>query len=213
MALPATDDFAGTGALSGNWTHQTATTVTRASDHMTGGNGAFGYAFWNADAFNDDQYAEGVVGGVGLNPVYVGVTVRASGTGGSYNNYFLYIDTSDAYLGKTVAGSFSALVTFTGGGVLAGSSATYRLEAEGTTLRAYKNSVQLGTDQTDSSLASGSAGVGGYDSAGFQTSSLDDWEGGNLGATGVTRDPGVGALSLAGATGSLGFTINMPDEA
>jgi hypothetical protein len=32
------------------------------------------------------------------------------------------------------------------------------------------------------------------------------------GGGGVTRDPAQGALSLAGTTGSLGFTINMPDE-
>jgi hypothetical protein len=56
-----------------------------------------------------------------------------------------------------------------------------RLEVSGTTLTVKYNGTTIDT-ATDSSLASGSAGVVCYDAGAFERA--DDWEGGNLGAGG-----------------------------
>lgn len=74
-----------------------------------------------------------------------------------------------------------------------------RLEIEGTTLRVYKNGVQIGTDITDATYASGSTGL-------MQRSSLvvadqyDDFETGSLGGGGgnTYTDPASGTLTGAG---------------
>jgi hypothetical protein len=176
MALPATDDFnrANAATLGANWTDQNAGMSVSSNKAVPTG-GAFSQAYWNADIFDDDQYSQAVLGEIGFasSAQYVGALVRASGAA-SNNDYMLYADFSDVYLGKWVAAAFSLITTFSGQSTV---GATYRLEVEGTTLRGYKNGVQLGTDQTDSALSSGSAGVMGFNSG---TARMDDWEGGNL---------------------------------
>lgn len=174
MALPATDNFnranGGTGA---NWTTQINAGAI-VSNAWQGPGGAFGYEYWNADSFPDDQYGQGVLGlaGVASSQQYAGITLRAAGTGASFDNYFIYADNNNIYIGKNVAGSFTLLQTISGEST---NGDTYKATVESSTIKAYRSGVQIGSDQTDAAFTSGSVGVGGL--SGF----LDDWEGGAIG--------------------------------
>ncbi len=108
-----------------------------------------------------------------------------------------------AFLQKITAGTRTNVYTLP-------SAPTYgqviRLEAQGSTLRVYYDGSQIGTDQTDSSFATGAVGIFIIDGS----SRMDDWEGGNLGTP--AYEPGAGALSIAGIVPSMNYQIGMPDE-
>jgi hypothetical protein len=183
MSLPATDTFTrADGGLGANWTDQNATTLAIDTNKVKANGSAFSYAFWNADSFANDQYSQAALGQAGFatSVQYTGVTVRAASTGGSFSNYFLYCDIGSCYLFKTVGGSGALLQTIGGAAAV---EDVHKITVEGTTLKAYRNGVQIGTDQTDSGLASGSAGIGGFDTA----ARMDNWEGGNLGGGAAVR--------------------------
>jgi hypothetical protein len=179
MALPASYDFAGSGALSANFTAQEGT-ITRASGQGQCASDEDSSAFWNADAFDDDQYSQFTWGVNAVNG-YAGPVVRASGTGGSSSNYLFLYEIGIIRIYKCVGGSYSVV------GDLGGSATAndiVRIEVEGTTIRGYINGVQRGSDQSDASHASGSAGFYIFSTA----TRIDDWEGGNL-----IPPPGLGA--------------------
>lgn len=172
----ATDSFdrADAGTLGANWT-------------SCGGNAAYGIVsntaassniedeeavFWNAETFADNHYSE-VVFATGSANAFIGPAVRCStGSGGNY--YGFYGDTGSRYLIRVVAGTWTQLATL-GTGFTNGD--TLRLEAEGTTLRAYINGV-LWTSVTDSNLTSGAPGLTSW--ANNNSGRLNNWVGLNL---------------------------------
>jgi hypothetical protein len=88
------------------------------------------------------------------------------------------------YLYKYVAGSQTTLTSTTSAGFSV--SDDVRIETEGTTITPVLNGStdsDLGA-QTDSSISSGSAGVGGFSDT--SSNRIDDWEGGNLAGAGET---------------------------
>lgn len=167
MALPATDNFnRANGGLGSNWTIQLE--VPAISSNQVVGQTSNGqhHQFWNADTFNDDQYAQVV-----FRSAFPGPAVRAAGTGAATDNYFTTSDGPGASIYKQVDGAFTQLTTGTGtsnGDVL-------YLEVSGTSLVAKKNGAAW-MSTTDSTHASGSAGCQLF----HTTGALDDWEGGNL---------------------------------
>jgi uncharacterized protein YjdB len=207
-----TDAFTGTaGALAGTWTQQrTSGTINRTGGGLARGSiGAKDlFAFWSANNFNNDQYSQvRITGGLSSGSQYVQIIVRASGTGdGAYRNYLFYTDgvagAGHTEVAKNINGSQitirSFATTFAAGDII-------KISAVGTTITCYKNGVALGSI-TDSSLPSGSAGVGVYGS----TVTVDDWEGGSLStapapvAT-VTVSPASASVT-AGATQQLTAT-------
>lgn len=184
MAVLASDAFTGTTALSGSWTVNQGTPSCVGGVLKGGTAGSNNGAFYNGVTWPNDQYSQAkIAGGLSANTHYTYVLVRAAGTGGSSNAYEIFTDGSSGATHTEIctltSGTESTLqsvaTTFTTNDVM-------RLEAEGTTLRAYKNGAQVGTDQTDATYASGSAGLGVYQS----TATMDDWEGGSL--TSVTLE-------------------------
>jgi hypothetical protein len=97
------------------------------------------------------------------------------------NNYFLLINTTKMELKKTVGGVTTSLATFTTASST-GTWYTYKLQMEGTSLKAFRNG-SLMVSATDSSLTSGYARLGGfnvdieYDNV--QVFLTDDFEDGN----------------------------------
>jgi hypothetical protein len=115
----------------------------------------------------------------------VGVSLRSDGT--ANNLYRIVVNTTTVYVAKVVSGSYTLITTrvqaFSANDIL-------RVEVQGTTLRVYRNGVQLGADITDSGRATGSAGIM-YSSGAIGT--IDNFEGGDFaGATAseafLTRD-------------------------
>jgi hypothetical protein len=124
-------------------------------------------AFWNAASFNNNQYSKWVIADTsGLS----GVTVRASGTGGSFTAYMA----NSAGIHKFVSNSYTELLSdsasLTANDVL-------EIRAAGTTISRYINGVLDGST-TDASIASGSPGILQYTSG--DAPFCDDWEGGDL---------------------------------
>jgi hypothetical protein len=195
MSLPATETYTGAQAVMPNppWTQQRTTGHT-AQDGAGHGSPDVTtnavYAFWNNDAFNNDQYAKKVItSGLSSGLRYAAVTVRASATGdASYNLYGFRTDgasgATHTEVFKVVAGTLTVLgnfaTTFANGDEM-------KITVVGTTIECFQNGVSLGT-VTDSSLASGSAGEGG------QTDVLgsilwDTWEGGNMSSAAAAPRP------------------------
>lgn len=182
MALPATDVFTGSDGTalttySANWTNNQGA-FKIGGNAVTPNADGDDAAHWNADAFANDQYAQGVIGAIGT-AVYIGVAVRCAASAATF--YSFTGNSNDAsYLSKYVAGSYTDLgsaAAFTAG-------QTVRIEAEGTTVRCKINGTTV-ISVTDTGIASGSAGVAGAGTV--ATSTLDNWEGGNLSA--ATKAP------------------------
>ena len=182
MALPATDNF-NRASIGANWTDQDGgiiidTTSTKATGSVI--LGAFGNAaFWNADAFPANQYCqcvlhEGIAGSINGGP-----TTRASGTGSGTQFYLAAFTDSTAKLYLYQSGAFTVLQDLASSASIGGLD-LIRLESNGTTHKVFKNGVQVGTDQTDATLASGAAGIYHYLSA-VDRSMSDDFEAGALG--------------------------------
>jgi hypothetical protein len=186
MALPASDAFTDVNgtqltAHSASWTLNfedfDIQSNALAPDAPSGYVDAL--AHWNADAFNNDQYAQAVFVSAGSADRCAGVAVRvaAASTDTGYLWYSATAVGSASYLGKYVAGSWTQLGS---NGAKWSNGDTCRLEASGTTITPKINGSTLNPPnaQTDSAIASGYAGVSGYGDS--TTNKIDDWEGGNL---------------------------------
>jgi hypothetical protein len=193
MALPATDSFTDSNGTaltshSANWTQNNGAFDIQSNALAPNNSGDESGAHWNADAFDNDQYAEGVATGfAGNDGIAIGLAVRCHASADTY--YGFYGDSysgSGSYLFKMVSGTWTQIGD-TGANWEDGD--TVWLEVEGTTLTPKVNGStdpDIGA-QTDSSIASGSAGLSGYNDGAANL--IDDWEGGNLGA-------GPGGISI-----------------
>lgn len=170
--MAVTDDF-NRAALGANWTTIDGGGLSIDSSTIVKGvtGGDYNAAIWNANSFNATQTSQITDTSVAH---YVAPIVRGS-AGGNWYGYF-----SHGEIHKAVGGSITAIVTgeptLTNGDV-------GLISASGTTLEWFKNAVSEGT-VTDSSLSSGSAGIGTYDTTGR----ADNWEG--------TGEVAAGAASL-----------------
>ena len=178
MALPATDNFnrANAANLGANWTAQAGN--MQVTSNEIGANGASSSTengvYWNADTFGDDQYSQVIAASV---ESYAGAGAAcriATNTDDSW--YGFYSDTSYLYFFKMVSGTWTSIDSDS---TPASTSDVIKIDAEGTTITGYRNGSSQATN-TDSALASGAAGVTSWgDGVG---TTVDDWEGGNLGS-------------------------------
>jgi hypothetical protein len=209
MTLPASDNFtaaanAGLAAYSANWTVNAGTfAVNAAGDYVQCDYAnAYAVARWNADAFGADQFSEVKVSlrtGAAAACDWIGPAVRIHATANTYYGVFASSNfgTNSIYLSKLVAGSLTDLAFVDGLAVAAGD--VLRLEVTGSSLTVKRNGVAIAglTNITDASIAAGSAGICGYGEPADTVSWMDDWQGGNLGAAGVS---GAAAVTLGGLT-------------
>jgi hypothetical protein len=181
-ALPATDAFTGTNGTalttySSNWTNNAGVFAIQSNSVHANSAGTECGAHWNADTFNNNQYGQCVYVAEDTDTYAIGPAVRCAASGATY--YGFYSSTTASYLFKMVSGTWAQLGSD-------GASWTIndvaRLEVSGTTLTPTINGSTLSPPgaQTDSSIASGYAGITGYSNS--TASRIDNWEGGNLGA-------------------------------
>jgi len=172
MALPATDNFnrADAGTLGANWTDQLNgySIHVNAAEPETGS--ADNAAYWSADSFGADHYSQ-----IKLTTIQDGgPTVRIAGVGaGTVDGYLLSCQAAATTIQRldNDTGTIlqSGLAVFSNGD-------TAKLQIVGTTLKAYKNGAQIGSDQADATYASGSAGMYNYSSSAV----FDDFEADNI---------------------------------
>ncbi len=203
MTLPATDNFtAADGTVlttySANWTADRNNFVVNTNALAPNSSFAQCCAKWNADAFNNDQYAKATVAGMDLtSTIRMGVCVREA----SGNFYGFTVTTGSRKLYVLNAGAETVLGSDT---VSCAVNDVLRLVAAGTTITAYVNDVSI-FSVTDAALGSGSAGVAGEGHfTGLTTQRIDNWEGGNgTGASSGTTYTDTGsATSTSAASGA-----------
>lgn len=185
----ASDDFAGTGALSGNWTTVIGSGLTRASNVLDmNSNNIDAVVYYNATTFatNHSSKLTFLTGDPSPGFSALGVAVRASTTGGG-QAYFFTINGNAANNNVTIVKltggtTFNTLVdvyatygtTFTNGD-------TFKLKATGTsttTLSFYKNDVLIGTvDDSSSPLTTGQPGLHGWTANTTVHTTGDNWIG------------------------------------
>jgi len=179
MALPATDTFTaadGTALQTYNasWSINCGAFAINTNAVYPNSVGAECGAGWNADTFDNAQYAQGVLAAEVSVCIGPAVRVASDGTSDTYYGYY-----NGTYLFKQVTGSWAQLGS-NGSNWSVGD--VIRLEADGTTITPKINGVTdsaIGA-RTDTAIASGRAGICGWSvNTGDR---LDTWEGGNLSA-------------------------------
>lgn len=183
MALPASDNFnrADANPIGTNWT-STKNSCQLVSNAIQGVSFNYSAAYWSGDTFNNDQYAQ--MAAVQISDG--GPAVRMSAGPNSY--HFDAKAGTNTVMQKDVGGSFTNLQS--GLATPAVSDVCY-IEVVGTTLKMKINGVQIGSNQTDSSLASGSAGFWTFDTS----TRMDDFQADNIGG-------GAAAVTYSGCDGT-----------
>lgn len=181
----ATDNFnRANGNLGANWTGGDGTAggaytlIQISSNQVTGNNNNTNTAFWNASAFNNDQYAKLTLSTVGAGPIGgIGPCVRCGTTTGFPTGYMF---AEDPQLGNwqllkcIVPGGCSSLATAS---ITPAAGDVMELSVLGTTLTSSINGVVVNTT-TDATFASGKAGIV---TLWTNVNTLGDtWEGGNF---------------------------------
>ena len=187
MALPAIDVFTtasnqAIATYSASWTvNNGAFTVFATGDDVASSAAGDNLAHWNADAFNNNQYGQIVISAAASNDVGAAARCAAS----AFTGYVFSAGNGASYFSKYVAGVWTALAA---DGAGYATNDVIRIEVNGTTITPLKNGGTTGTPGpvTDTSIASGSAGIYGY---GNTSSRGDNWEGGNLGGAAATSFP------------------------
>lgn len=172
----ASDSFTGTNgdSLSTNWTVVQGAWQIQSNAATPNSVGASAAATWNANTFNDDQYAQVTNTAATGSGNYAGVSVRGSTsaftmTSAVWDNTDMYVSTWVAGAQTVVAGPITAPTV----------GQVVRIEAEGTTLRVYFDGVLGGRSYTPAGMqSSGRPGIDGYNNS--KTIRIDDWSAGNL---------------------------------
>lgn len=182
--MPYTDSFnrADDNDLGSSW--RTATAQLQIISNECRGDaeaGDYDFSWWQGvlqnEFFANDQYSEGVLAGAATGTAWW-LTVRADNILTNFVAYgmLIYEPTAQVIVYRIDPGpSPSQLAVLENSTVIADGD-VYRLSVEGTTLRAYRNSVELGSGATDSGLASGAAGIGALD----LNEGWASWQGGDL---------------------------------
>jgi len=182
MALPATDAFTDTNGVTlpthnANWVMNNGAFQIQSNTLQTNSAGAEIAGHWTGDTFADNQYAKLTLASASAAGV-IGPAVRCA-AGATATYYGVYSGTVGGagltQFFKNVAGTWTQFGSNIFGAAV---NDIYMIDANGTTLTAYKNGSSIATT-TDSAITSGSAGVTGFDS---NTTRGDDWEAGNLAA-------------------------------
>ncbi len=188
MTVLATDDFNRTDAanLGANWTVPTGcTAIPVVSNQCSAGTWGPPIEFYNGVSWPDDQYAQLVITSVSTSTDSgMGPAVRVTSGGDAY---FAQATTSEIRLYKRVSGGYTQLGS---DAAAATANDVLYIEAQGTSILVKKNGSTIIGPVTDSSIASGNAGIWTTDIA----NAGDDWEGGDF--------------EVGGSTPSLKFQIN-----
>lgn len=176
MSVLATDDFAGTGALSANWTALAyVPNVSARLNNQANQASGRGSQYWNAVTWPNDQYAQVAVVQYGQRLI-----LRAVNISGESNLYYFGCSTLSTdiefveYLNNSGGTTLqSGTETISGGDVI-------YAEIQGTTLIAKKNGTQILT-ATDATYSAGNVGFG---LGNVNDDRCDNFEGGDFAAAG-----------------------------
>jgi len=139
-------------------------------------------SYYSGITWPDNQYSKAkltVDGSIGGDAGGM-LVVRQSAA--AHTHYRLATDhaaTNNVSISKHVAAAYTNIAQFTQAWT---DGDTWELRVQGTTISAWRNGVQVGTNQVDTSITSGSPGIGWSTPGNSMT--IDDWEGGDFAAVG-----------------------------
>lgn len=187
MSVLATDDFAGTGALSGNWTvDQGAAARVTGECALTDTATGQVTARYTGVVTPNNHYAKITIGSVveTVTDTGAGPMVRAQDAN---NFYFLQGNTTETKLFSKIGGSFAQLGS--NGPAITTGDVLY-LEIQGTTLIAKKNGSSIcGTPVSDPGLASGRGAIWSGPDNSSVVLRVDDFEVGDFAGGGGATIP------------------------
>jgi hypothetical protein len=173
-----TDEFnrANSSTLGANWTATSSGMSISGNKAVPAGASGIDhkFAYYSGASWNATHSSQAVFyGAMGADMT---LTVRHQSNG---DLYMLDVNSGSQHtrIYKYVDGTFTQLRDFN---VSPTSGHTYKFEVSGTTLRAYDDGVQIGTDLTDTTLSGGAPGIGGR---AYAPGEWDDWVGGGAGGT------------------------------
>lgn len=184
MALPASDNYnRANGGLGANWTTPAGANAPTISGNQVVGTGGDCFAYWSADAFTDDQYAEYTLPDVTHPDSGICARLQEDGSGGKG---YLYSPSSGGVW--KLSGGFGGASLLATISTSPANGDALRIEVTGTstvTIRIFKNAVQFGTDVTDASspITGGAGGIFVFGT----TDPIDNFGAGNLGAAAFVR--------------------------
>lgn len=206
MALPATDSFTDTDGVqltthSSNWSlvrgeFDIYSNKLRADDT----NASFSAARWNADTFDNNQYSQISLTDDATGGHQIGVSARCSSTAVTFYTFTSSGQTGYFALLRVIVDSSQ---TNLASGTNITATSVMRITADGSTITCYDDGAQ-NIQVTDSSIASGYAGVSHYTSGTAGRPLVDNWEGGNL------TTVALGTLSSTLAAYTLSATGTVP---
>lgn len=193
MSILAQDAFAGSGALSGNWTVDQGTAARSSGEcALTDtGTGQVNVRYTGIGALAD-HYAQVKIGSVveTVTDTGAGPMCRAQDAN---NYYFLQGNTNETKLFSKVGGTFTQLGS--NGPAIAAGDVLY-ISAQGTTITAKKNGANIcGTPLTDSGLSTGRGAIWGGPDVSSLVLTVDDFEVGDF-----TASVGPGFIPGRGTT-------------
>lgn len=196
--VSASDDFtrANSADLGANWTPIDNVGFSISSNTAIPTSYAQDQAEYYSGAWPANQYSQASLTGISGTSVGtgIGVTCRSSTVAANYYRAIVSnAATNNVEVARVDAGAANVLAqrtaAWTSGDIL-------RLEVSGSTLRVLRNGVQLGADITDSTYASGSAGIA-YENT-LTAGALDNWSGGSLAVAPGSTPVGRGLLMGVG---------------
>ncbi len=161
------------GAIGSNWTLQ-QNGLNVSSNQIIGSTAAASNtAFWNATPFAPGQFAQVTITALNGTTDFPGVTVLASGTGGS-STYYDCVENSTTIFIQRVVSAVTTNLTNTASTGAVGDVLRLEVTPSGA-LTCYKNGVSTLT-QTDTTITSGAPGL----LVSGNVATMDNWSGGNL---------------------------------
>jgi esterase/lipase superfamily enzyme len=203
FAATVSDDFSrADGALGANWTTVpgTAAPAIVSNRVQPGTAGQLNSAYWSADTFGADQFAQATLPNSSGSQYGPGIAVRLNGATG----YFLWYGNSAGVVSLwRMDGSSSWTLLASSSALSVAATDVWRIEAVGSTLTGFQNGTQV-VRATDTRYSSGAPGVWLY----YGANQVTNWSGGDVPpATGYT----VGGTAT-GLSGTLVLQDNGGDD-
>lgn len=198
-AAAVSDNFnRANGGLGSNWTTVAGTTAPKIVNKTVqpGTPGTLNSAYWSANTFGGDQFAQANLPNSSGSKYGPGIAVRLSSSKG----YFLWYGNSPNTISIWRMDSATSWTQLKKSGTLAISATdVWKIQAIGATISAYQNG-HLVAQVTDSRYTAGSPGVWLY----YASNQVTNWSGGD-----VSVAP---AYSIGGAVSGLSGTVVLQDN-
>ena len=184
------------GPLGANWTTVAGAAAPQiVNDSLTVGTAsALNSAYWSANTFGNDQFAQATMPDSSGTQYGPGIAVRLSSTKG----YFLWYGNTPNTVTLRKMSSSTTWSTLKQSGPLTISPSTdvWRIQVVGSTISGYQNG-NLVVQATDTSITSGSPGVWLY----YASDQITNWSGGN-----------VATYSVGGTVSGVSGTVVLQDN-